>query len=237
VQNIAEIKCTLPSFLYLFLTNLFSCFYQEFYRIHANNDAVPSSLLTDSMADFLVDLWLHEIPRVHALTRLYLYSSKPSIQLWLIQIHKRALDLCLQQLKSLNNDQQKSNLIDLLLSLHFYSCDTNEFRLTIRDTLKKIVIYATEGNNNNNGQLFNLKYLYQSVLNNIHLARLISELESEYRRELLNNETVLIHFLKKNSFEKENFFWKEIYLYLIENKLDLITCVLVSHLFCFWFNI
>ena len=111
------------------------------------------------MADFLVDLWLHEIPRVHSLVRLYLYSSIPSVQIWLIQIHKRALDFCLQQLKSLNNDQQKSNLIDLLLSLHFYSCDTNEFRSTIRDTLKKIVIYATE-ETKTSGQLFNLKILY-----------------------------------------------------------------------------
>ena len=179
------------------------------------------------MADFLVDLWLYEIPRVHALVRFYLYSSIPSIQIWLIQIHKRALDICLQQLKTLNNEQQKTNLNDLLLALHFYSCDTNEFRMTIRDTLKKIVIYATEANDNS-GQLFNLKTLYRSVLNNGHLARFISELESNYRRELLNNETVIIHFLKKNSFEKENFFWKEVYLYLIENKLDLISCVLVS---------
>jgi hypothetical protein len=200
---------------------------QEFDRLHTNTDAIPSTLLTDSMADFLVDLWLHEIPRVHALIRLYLYSSIPSIHIWLTQIHKRALDLCLQQLKSLNNEQQKANLVDLLLSLHFYSCDTNEFRSTIRDTLKKLVIYATEANNNS-GQLFNLKTLYSSVLNNGHLARLISELESEYRRELLNNDIVLIHFLKKNSFEKENFFWKELYLYLIENKLDLISCILVS---------
>jgi len=179
------------------------------------------------MADFLVDLWLHEVPRVHALVRLYLYSSIPSIHIWLIQIHKRALDICLQQLRNLNNEQQKTNLIDLLLSLHFYACDTNEFRLTIRDTLKKIVIYATEANDNS-GQLFNLKSLYRAVLNNEHLARFISELESDYRRELLNNETVITHFFKKNSFEKENFFWKEIYLYLIENKLDLISCVLVS---------
>jgi len=179
------------------------------------------------MADFLVDLWLHEISRVHAFIRLYLYSNIPSIHIWLIQIHKRALDICLQQLKTVNNEQQKNNLIDLILSLHFYSCDTNEFRLTIRDTLKKIVIYATEANQNS-GQLFNLKILYQAVLNNGDLARLISELESEYRRELLNNDTVILYFLKKNSFEKENFVWKEIYLYLIENKLDLISCVLVS---------
>ncbi|CAF3352016.1 unnamed protein product [Rotaria sp. Silwood1] len=198
---------------------------QEFDRLRTNTDDDPSTLLTDSMTDFLVDLWLHEIPRVYTFIRFYLYSSIPSIHLWFIQIHKRALDLCLQQLKSLNNEQQKLNLIDLLLSLHFYSCDTNEFRIIMRDTLKKIVIYATQANNNH-GQLFNLKILYRSIFNNNDLARLISELESEYRRELLNNETVIIHFLKKNSFEKENFFWKEIYLYLIENKLDLISCVL-----------
>jgi len=200
---------------------------KEFERLHTNSDATPSTLLTDSMADFLVDLWLHETARVHAFIRLYLYSDIPSIHIWLVQIHKRALDICLQQLKSLNTEQQKNNFIDLLFSLHFYSCDTNEFRLTIRDTLKKIVIYATEANENSR-QLFNLKILYQSVLHNGHLARFISELESEYRRDLLNNDTVIIHFLKKNSFEKENFFWKEIYLYLIENKLDLISCVLVS---------
>jgi hypothetical protein len=179
------------------------------------------------MADFLVDLWLHEIPRVHALVRLYLYSSIPSIHIWLVQIHKRALDICLQQLKSLNNEQQKRTLVDLLLALHFYACDTTEFRSTIRDTLKKVVIYATEGNDHN-GQLFNLQVLYRSVLSNGHLARFVSELESDYRREVLNNETVVIHFLKKNSFEREDFFWKEIYLYLIENKLDLTACVLVS---------
>lgn len=179
------------------------------------------------MADFLVDLWLNEIPRVHALVRLYLYSSIPTIRLWLSQIHKRALDICLQQLKTLNNEQQKRTLVDLLLALHFYACETTEFRATMRDTLKKVVIYAAEGNDAN-GQLFNLKVLYRSVLNNGHLARLISELESDYRREVLNNEPVVIHFLKKNSFEEEDFFWKEIYLYLIENKLDLTTCVLVS---------
>ncbi|CAF3487332.1 unnamed protein product [Adineta steineri] len=198
---------------------------QEFERLHKNTDDIPSTLLTDSMADFLVDLWLHETPRVHAFIRLYLYSSIPSIHTWLIQIHKRALEICLQQLKTLNNEQQKTNLVDLLLALHFYSCDTNEFRLTIRDTLRKIVIYATEGNDNS-GQLFDLKTLYRSILNNGYLARFISELESDYRKELLNNDTVIIHFLKKNSFRKENFFWKEIYLYLIENKLDLISCVL-----------
>ncbi|UJR25727.1 hypothetical protein I4U23_007079 [Adineta vaga] len=198
---------------------------QDFNHLHKNTDATPSTLLTDSMADFLVDLWLYEIPRVYTLVRIYLYSSIPSIHIWLIQIHKRALDLCLQQLKSLNNEQQKTNLIDLLISLHFYSCETNEFRGTIRDTLKKIVIYATEANDNN-GQLFNLKILYRSVLTNGHLARFISDLESDYRRELLNNETIIIHFLKKNSFEKEDFFWKELYLYLIENKLDLTSCVL-----------
>ncbi len=203
-------------------------FIQEFDRLRTNTDALPSGLLTDSMADFLVDLWLHEIPRVHAFFRLYLYSTLPSIHVWLVHIHKRALDICLQQLKTLNNEQQHTNLIELLLSLHFYACDTHEFRLTIRETLKKIVIYATESSRNS-GQLFNLKVLYQTVLNNGHLARFISELESEYRRETLNNETVIIHFLKKNSFEKENFVWKEIYLYLIENKMDLISCVLVSH--------
>jgi hypothetical protein len=179
------------------------------------------------MADFLVDLWLHETARVHAFIRLYIYSDIPSIHVWLIQVHKRAIDISLQQLKNLNNEQQKNIFIDLLLSLHFYSCDTNEFRLTLRDTLKKIVIYATEANENSR-QIFNLKILYQAVLNNSYLAHFISELESEYRRDLLNNDTVIIHFLKKNSFEKENFFWKEIYLYLIENKLDLISCVLVS---------
>ena len=179
------------------------------------------------MADFLVDLWLHETARVHSLVRLYLYSDIPSIHTWLIQIHKRALDICLQQTKTYNTEQQKSNLIDLLFGLHIYGCDKNEFRLTIHDTLKKIVIYATEANENS-GQLFNLKILYQSILNNGYLARFISELESEYRKDLLNNDTVIIHFLKKHSFKKEEFFWKEIYLYLIENKLDLITCVLVS---------
>ncbi|CAF3740585.1 unnamed protein product [Rotaria sordida] len=198
---------------------------QEFDRLHTNTDDISSTLLTESMADFLVDLWLHEIPRVYSFIRYYLYPSIPSIHVWLIQIHKRALDLCLQQLKNLNNEQQKLNLIDLLLSLHFYTCDTNDFRLMMHDTLKKIVIYATEANNNQ-VQLFNLKILYRSIFNNINLTHLISELENEYRRELLNNETIIIHFLKKNSFEKENFFWKEIYLYLIENKLDLISCVL-----------
>lgn len=190
-------------------------------------DDVTSELLTDSMADFLVDLWLHEVPRVYSLIRYYLYSLFPSIHLWLIQIHNRALDLSLQQLKSVNHEQQKTDLVDLLLSLHFYSCNTNEFRITMHDTLKKIVIYATEAKNNH-GQLFNLKTLYRTVLNNGDLARFVSELESEYRRQLVNNETVITHFLKKNSFEKENFFWREIYLYLIENKLDLISCVLVS---------
>ncbi|CAF2871937.1 unnamed protein product [Rotaria sp. Silwood2] len=197
----------------------------EFDRLRTNTDDNSLTLPTDSMADFLVDLWLHETPRVYTFIRFYLYSSNPSMHLWLIQIHKRALDLCLQQLKSLNNEQQKINLSDLLLSLHFYSWDINEFRIIIRDTLKKIVIYATEANNNH-GQLFNLKILYRSIFNNNDLARLISELESEYRRELLNNDTVIIHFFKKNSFEKENFFWREIYLYLIENKLDLISCAL-----------
>ncbi|CAF0855042.1 unnamed protein product [Adineta ricciae] len=198
---------------------------QEFDRLHTDTDTLPLSLVTDSMADFLVDLWLHEIPRVYTLVRSYLYASIPSIHIWLIHIHKRALDLCLQQIKSVNNEQQKTTLTDLLLSLHFYACDSNEFRRTMRDTLKKIVIYATEGNDNH-GQLFNLKTLYRSVLNNEHLARFISELESIYRRELLNNETVIMHFLKKHSFDKEDFFWKELYLYLIENKLDLTTCVL-----------
>jgi hypothetical protein len=179
------------------------------------------------MADFLVELWLHEISRVHAFIRLYLYSNISSIHIWLINVHKRALEISLQQLKILNTEQQKNNLYDLLLSLHFYACDTNEFRLNLRDTLKKIVIYATEANHNC-GQLFNLKFMYRAILNNGYLARLISELESEYRRELLNNESVIIHFLKKNSFENEFFFWKEIYLYLIENKFDLISCVLVS---------
>lgn len=180
------------------------------------------------MADFLVDLWLNETPRVYSLIRYYFYFSMPSLHVWLIQIHKRALDLCLQQLKSLNNEQQKSNLVDLLLSLHFYSCDKTDFRQTMRDTLKKIVIYATDANNNHS-QLFNLKILYRSVLINGDLARFVNELESEYRRELLGNDTVIIHFYKKNSFQiQKNFFWKEIYLYLIENKLDLISCVLVS---------
>ena len=179
------------------------------------------------MADFLVDLWLNEVPRVYTLVRLYLYPSIPSIRSWLVQIHKHSLDLCLRQLKNANNEQQKTNLVDLLLSLHFYSWNTNEFRLTIRDTLKKIVIYATEANNNPE-QLFNLKILYRSVLSNGDLACLISELESEYRRELVNNDTIIVHFLKKDSFAQDNFFWKEIYLYLIENKLDLISCVLVS---------
>jgi len=174
------------------------------------------------MADFLVDLWLHEIPRVHSLIRLYLHSNLPAVQLWLIQIHKRALEICFQQLKTLNNEQQRSILIDLLFSLHFYSCESNEFRLLFRDILKKIVIYASQPN-----QLFNLKALYECTLNNGYLARFLSELESEYRRELINNNTVILHFLKKNSFENEEFFWKEIYLYLIENKLDLISCVLV----------
>jgi len=206
---------------------IYRILFQEFERLHTNTDAIPSTLLTDSMADFLVELWLHEIARVHAFIRLYLYSNISSIHIWLINVHKRALEICLQQLKTLNTEQQNTNLCDLLVSLHFYACDTNEFRLTIRDTLKKIVIYATEANRNS-GQLFNLKLLYQTVLNNGYLARLISELESEYRRELLNNESVIIHFLKKNSFENELFFWKEIYLYLIENKLDLISCVLVS---------
>lgn len=179
------------------------------------------------MSDFLVDLWLHETARVHSFVRLYLYSTTSSIHIWLIHIHKRALDICLQQLRNLNNDQQKNHLIDLLISLHIYLCESTEFRQTIRDTLKKIVIYATDGKKNS-GQLFNLNILYQSVLNNGPLARFISELESEHRRDLLNNDTVIIYFLKKNSFEKQNFFWKEIYLYLIENKLDLTTCVLVS---------
>ncbi|CAM4879019.1 unnamed protein product [Rotaria socialis] len=198
---------------------------QEFDRIHTDTDSIPSNLLTDSMADFLVDLWLNETSRVHALIRYYFYSSLPSMHVWLIQIHKRALDLCLQQLKSLNNEQEKRNLVDLLLSLHFYSCDTNDFRQIMCDTLKKIVIYAAEANNND-AQLFNLKCLYRAVLINGDLARFISELESEYRRELLGNDTAIIHFLKKNSFEQESFFWKEIYLYLIENKLDLISCIL-----------
>ena len=179
------------------------------------------------MADFLFDLWLHEIPRVHALVRLYLNSSIPSIQLWLIQIHQRALDHCLQQLKSLNHEQHKNNLVDLLLALHFYDCESNEFRSTMRDVLKKIVIYASEANDIN-GQLFDVKLLYRSVLVNGSLARFVGELESEHRRDLLNNETVVLHFLKKNSFERENFFWKELYLYLIENNTELITCVLVS---------
>ena len=178
------------------------------------------------MADFLVDLWLNEIPRIHALVRLYLNTPIPSIHLWLVQIHKRALEQTLQQLKSLNNEEKNNHLVDLLLSLHFYSCENNEFRSTMKDILKKIVIYASEANNIN-GQLFNLKLLYRSVLINEQLARFISDLESEYRRDLLSNEIVLIHFMKKNSFEKENMFWKEVYLYLIENKSDLITCVLV----------
>ncbi|CAF4339059.1 unnamed protein product, partial [Adineta steineri] len=45
---------------------------QEFERLHKNTDDIPSTLLTDSMADFLVDLWLHETPRLHAFIRLYL---------------------------------------------------------------------------------------------------------------------------------------------------------------------
>lgn len=179
------------------------------------------------MADFLFDLWLHETPRVHALVRLYLNSPIPSIQLWLIQIHQRALDHCLQQAKSLNNEQHKSNLVNLLLSLHFYACESNAFRSTMRDILKRIVIYASEANEIN-GQLFNLKLLYRSVLINESLARFVGELESEHRRDLLSNETVVLHFRKKNSFEREDFFWKELYLYLVENKTDLITCVLVS---------
>jgi hypothetical protein len=209
-----------------------SILFQEFERLHNNTDAIPSTLLTDSMADFLVELWLHDTSRVHTFIRLYLYSNISSIHTWLVNVHKRALEISLQQLKTHNTEEQKNNLYDLLVSLHFYGCDTNEFRSTIRDTLKKIVIYASEANQNG-GQLFNLKLLYRSVLNNGYLARIVSELESEYRRELLNNESVIIHFLKKNSFENELFFWKEIYLYLIENKLDLISCVLVSlHSFC-----
>lgn len=200
---------------------------KEFQRLHTNTDAIPSTLLTDSMADFLVQLWLHDIPRVHTFTRLYLYSNLPAVHTWLVNIHKRALETSLQQMKNFNNNEQKNQLMDLLIALHFYACDAQEFRSTIRDTLKKVVIYATEANGNS-GQLFNLKTLYQTVLNNGYLARFVSELESEYRRELLNQESVIIHFLKKNSFENERFFWKEIYLYLIENKIDLISCVLVS---------
>ncbi|CAF1262530.1 unnamed protein product [Adineta steineri] len=90
----------------------------KFERLHKNTAAIPSTLLTYSMTDFLVDLWLHETPRIHAFIRLYLYSSIPSIHLWLIQIHKRALEICLQQLKTLNNKQNKINLID------FTSCIT-----------------------------------------------------------------------------------------------------------------
>ena len=201
--------------------------FQEFDRFHTNTDAIPSSLLTDSMADFLVDLWLHETARVHALIRLYLYSSDASVHLWLLQVHRRALDLSLQQLKVLNNEQHKRNLMDLLLSLHFYACDNHEFRPTMRGILKKIVVYATEANNTN-GQLFNLKLVYRSVLTNEHLARFVSELEGECRRDALHNEAVIIHFLKKDSFDKERFFWQDVYLYLIENRLDLITSVLVS---------
>ena len=179
------------------------------------------------MADYLVELWLHDIPRVHAFIRLYFYLNIPAVCAWLTNIHKRALEHSLQQMKTSNNNEQKNHLMDLLVALHFYACDTPEFRSIIRETLKKVVIYATEANENS-GQLFTLKNLYQTVLNNGHLARFISELESEHRRELLNNESVIIYFLKKNSFDNERFFWKEIYLYLIENKIDLISCVLVS---------
>ena len=42
------------------------------------------------------------------------------------------------------------------------------------------------------------------------------------------NTAINTFFKKKIHLKKKDFFWKEFYLYLIENKLDLITCVLVS---------
>ena len=179
------------------------------------------------MADFLFDLWLNEVPRVHALVRHYLNSSISSIQLRLIQIHKRAIEHCLHELKTSHDEKQKDLLVDLILALEMYNCNSNEFRSSIRDTVKKLVLYASEASRAN-GQSFTLKLLYRSVLINPMLANFVSELEAECRRDLLQSEPVIIHFQRKNSLAKENFFWKEVYLYLIENKRDLISCALVS---------
>lgn len=177
------------------------------------------------MADFLVDLWLNEVPRVHALVSKYLLSPEVDVELWLLKIHRRALDQALHQLKTLQSEEKKSLVVDLLLSLQIYSCEKKQFRSIMTDTLKSIVVYASE--NHLNGPLLNLKLLYRSVLINPALAEFVAHLESDHRRSLAANESIIIHFQKKNSSGRESFFWREFYLYLIENKTDLISCVLV----------
>ncbi|CAF0745436.1 unnamed protein product [Didymodactylos carnosus] len=211
---------------------------QNFYRLHQIYEQLKNEdvalkfdlqyLLNDAMSNFLEQLWLSETSRAYSIIKsLYCKLTHE----FFLHSHERALNNCINKLiilKTTDSDLQQC-LYDQLLSLHLYVCDSY-LKLTMKQTLKLILIYVV--NNTLNENYYNLKSLYKSTIINGNLCKYISTLEAEHRMTMMinndnnciNSTSIIMHFLNKNSFHQK-LFWNDLYLYILENGKDLGLCV------------